>query len=354
MSYIAPRSKVLWHVKNLDMIRDGKRPPPVTVEVDLSNRCSLGCQWCHMAYTHTRGPIAGKMNKPIGQIPGGDLMDFNLARNLLYELSFIGTNAVTWTGGGEPTLHPDFDEITAFAHDRGLQQGIYTHGGHISRERARQMKRRFTWVYISLDSAHAESYKALKGVNRFGDVCNGIRHLVDAPGDAVIGVGFLINADNYEEIDDMVALAKGLGADYCQFRPTVLYDPANPGEVAEDTGWMNDAILMLDGYTDDSFVQVDLSRFQQYQDWQGHGYKTCWWTGLQAVVTPNGKVWTCINKREFPDAELGDLNENTFIDIWNRNGLHPVNGTCRVMCRGHLPNQTIEQVMVKPKHANFV
>lgn len=34
----------------------GKTKAPVNVEIDLSNRCSHGCAWCHFAYTHTKGP----------------------------------------------------------------------------------------------------------------------------------------------------------------------------------------------------------------------------------------------------------------------------------------------------------
>jgi MoaA/NifB/PqqE/SkfB family radical SAM enzyme len=294
------------------------------------------------------------MKGPEGKIPGGDLIDTDLIIRVLKEFSLTAVNSVTWTGGGEPTLHPDFEAITGYVYKEGIEQGMYTHGGHINRERAEHIKMGFKWVYISLDADNAFDYKRLKGVDKFSDALKGIEYLSRAPGDAVVGVGFLLTRSNFYSIAGMVELAKRMGANYCQFRPTIRYETVNPGKVAENTAWIHQAILALTPYVEDPFVSVDLDRFRQYVEWDGHGYAKCWWTGLQAVITPNGKVWTCINKREFPGAELGDLNDDSFGDIWARHGLHSVNGSCRAMCRGHLPNLTLEQVLTTPEHENFI
>ena len=63
-AYVDARGKLLQHMDRLAVIKTGGSPPPVNVEIDLSNRCSLGCEWCHFAYTHTRGPFKGKRAKP--------------------------------------------------------------------------------------------------------------------------------------------------------------------------------------------------------------------------------------------------------------------------------------------------
>lgn len=148
MSYIDPRNKLFQHMPTLDAIKRGKRPPPVNVEIDLSNRCSHGCAWCHFAHTHTKGPLAGKVARPAGAISGGDLMDWALAKRILRELAGAGVKSVTWTGGGEPTLHRQFDEIVDYAFTQGLEQGIYTHGGHLDDERAAIIKDVFSWAFI--------------------------------------------------------------------------------------------------------------------------------------------------------------------------------------------------------------
>ncbi len=353
--YISPQAKLFQHLDTLASIKRGERPAPVNVEIDLSNRCSLGCSWCHFAYTHTRGPLAGKMAGPEGAVSGGDLMDYDLAVRILEDLSLSGVKSVTWTGGGEPTLSPDFDDIVWNANYYGLEQGMYTHGGHINSGRAQTIKAFFTWVFVSLDECTPEAYKTSKGINRFQQATDGIRHLVSAEGNATIGVGFLLHRDNFNQVPQMVALGRQLGVDYVQFRPTVHFEQDAPGELVEDTAWMSWAIGHLHAYAGDSFVIADIERFRRYQHWQGHGYSTCFWSALQTVITPNGKVWRCTNKREHPDALLGDLSVESFADVWARSGGPcQVDNKCRIACRGDISNLTLTPLMAQQVHANFI
>jgi len=355
VNYIDPRHKVMWHLdKLLELKTSGKTTAPVNVEIDLSNRCSRGCTWCHFAHTHTRGPLATRP-KVEGRIAGGDLMDTDLALSIIDQLQAAGVQSVTWTGGGEPTLHPDFDAIVEYAHRQGMAQGLYTHGGHISQKRAALLKQAMAWVYVSLDECTPEDYQKSKGVDGFFAVAEGIVNLRSTEGAAVVGVGFLLHKDNYRKSREMVELARGLGADYVQFRPTIHHDPQEPGLRTEDTSWLKQAIDWLQPHSADPFVVMDLARFDDYQHWNGHGYQTCHWSGLQTVITPNGMVWRCVNKREQPGALLGDLSTETFADIWKRaGGSCAVDSQCRVMCRGHIPNQTTNAILSQPAHSQFI
>jgi MoaA/NifB/PqqE/SkfB family radical SAM enzyme len=354
MSFINPQTKLFEHLDRLALIKEGERPAPVNVEIDLSNRCSLGCEWCHFAFTHTRGPLAGKREKPPGAVLGGDLMTIELAESIIDQLTEAGVCSITWTGGGEPTLHPNFDRVILYAKDK-IEQGIYTHGGHIDGWRAELMKGIFRFVYVSLDAADPVAYKRDKRVDRFGAACAGIRRLANAPGDATIGVGYLITKENWREAAKAVTLARDLGADYIQFRPTILYEQTNPSQPSDDREWISEAIPFLE-YAADQWdkVEVDIDRFRMYQDWKEHGYKTCFWSALQTVITPNGKIWTCVNKREQPGAELGDLSHESFKEVWERHKAADVNSDCRVLCRGHLPNITLDQIMKRQPHGAFI
>lgn len=354
-NFINPASKLFGHLDTLAAIKRGERPAPVNVEIFLSNRCSHGCGWCAYGHTHTRGPLAGKVARPDGAISGGDLMDKKLAMNILYQLRESGVKSVTFSGGGEPSLNPDFDDIVLQAYAGGLDVGLYTHGGHIHQERAARLKELASWVYVSLDECTADAFKASKGVNRFQAATDGVRRLVAAEGNATIGIGFLLHPGNFRDIYHMVKLGRDLGVDYVQFRPAVRYQQDAPGELAEDTAWVTEAILRLGQYTHDSFVVADIERFKMYRDWQGHGYSTCHWSALQTVISPNGMMWRCTNKTEHPDALLGDLSVESFADVWARSGGScAVDGKCRTMCIGHLKNVTLNAVFAETAHANFI
>lgn len=354
--YIAPRSKLFGHIDRVLAVLEGWRPPPVNVEIDLSNRCSLGCKWCHFGYTHTKGPLAGDREKPGESVAGGDLMDTDLALSIIDQLSRIGVRSITWSGGGEPTLHPDFDTIIGHAYKQGIDQGLYTLGGHIDRDRAELLKQSMTWVYVSLDAHNEQYYSSNKGVlkKRFADACDGVMMLSNAAGYATIGLGYIVTRNNWPYVGEFVRLAKGLGADYTQFRPAIMYKANDPGVVDESGLWVEKAISELMQFQGDDFVIADLKRFEMYKNWTGHGYDTCWWSGLQTVITPNGKVWTCCNKREYPGASIGDLSRESFFAVWNRGNVAEVDEKCRVFCRGHLPNLAIEEMAVERKHGNFI
>lgn len=353
--YISPRSKLFAHPDKLAAIKAGQRPAPVNVEIDLSNRCPLKCSGCHFSYTHTRGPWAGKADKPEGAILGGDLMDETLAYSILSDLAISGVKSITWTGGGEPSIHPQFDKIIEYAASRGLEQGIYTYGGLIRGDRAAFMRKHFAWIYFSLDACTRETYRNYKGVDQFERVTDNIRRIVEMDGNATIGVGFLLHAGNWQDVHSMVALGRELGVAYVQFRPLILFEQATPQRLIDETQWIDRAVGRLNAYRDDPFVQCDIDRFRMYQHWQGHSYQTCYWSALQTVITPNGRVWRCTNKREHPDALLGDLSAETFAQLWERaGGPCQVNSGCRVMCRGAIANLALDAIMTEPVHKNFI
>lgn len=351
--YIDPQRKLFNHLERLAALKARQKAAPVNVEIDLSNRCSRGCSFCTFAYTHSRGPLVG--TRPNAQEQGGgieasgDLMATDLALWLAEDLKRAGMRSITWAGGGEPTLHPSFNKIIRATQ---IDQGLYTHGGHIDEERAALLKQACRWVYVSLDYADGESYASGKGVGpeAFAESCGGVRRLVAAEGEATIGLGFLIGKDNHHQLWRMVELGWTLGVDYVQLRPVIYSD-----EAAEDRDWLDDFLYRLNRVARRTDVIVDVSRFHMYHAWQGHGYKVCWWSGLQTVITPDGQVWACLNKRGFKGAALGDLNRESFLKIWERAPIQTVDERCRVMCRGHVPNLILGPMMQEAgRHGNFI
>ena len=119
-------------------------------------------------------------------------------------------------------------------------------------------------------------------------------------------------------------------------RPAVMYDRDNPSQLAEDTGWLHDQALW------DTFEElgIDGERFRLYRDWQGHGYETCYWAALSTVYTPDGQRWTCCNRRGVDCNEWGKPVQ--------------VDDKCRVLCRGHMANLTLNEIMQDAPHKEFI
>ena len=354
MTYIDPRGKLFSHLDRVVGWQQGQKPAPVTVEWDLSNRCVLGCQDCHFAHTHTRGPWVSKSRTlPMAYSDTGDLADVVLVERTLREMAVLGVRSIVWSGGGEPTTHPAWIEVFAFAKHCGLEQGIYTLGGLLAPEKAAFLAHTMTWVVVSLDCADAVTYAAEKGVQpeRFAAACDGVSWLSQHGG--VVGVSFLLHEKNYTQAWKMLDLARSLGATYTTFRPAIRVSQEASSVPTDDRRWITRVPFMFERLAQEKDVEIDHERFKQYADWTGHSYTECHGPRLNTTITPDGRVWICPQRRGV--TALGDLREESFADIWARHpGHYTVDAGCRVMCRLHPINQQLDAITRPRAHEAFL
>jgi MoaA/NifB/PqqE/SkfB family radical SAM enzyme len=355
MSYISP-TKVFQHIERLAMWKDGKKAAPITVEWDLSNRCYLGCEACHFAHTHTRGPwVRQDRRLPMAWEGTGDVADTGLVLRGLSQMAAAGVRGVVWSGGGEPTTHPDWPVIVEHAVGAGLQQGMYTAGGLLTSEKGQWLSDRATWVVVSLDAWTAETYATEKRCppDLFYRACDGIQHMIGRK--AVVGVSFLVHEGNWREMTAMRRLALGLGASYVTFRPRIDTQPDAPGVITSSRAWVTEALPALHEQAAHARVECNPDRFEQYRDWAGHGYTTCHGIKVNATITPDGRVWVCLQRRGVQGSVVGDLRRETFEELWLKHpGVWTDFAECRAMCRLHLVNQQLAEVFSSHPHGAFV
>ena len=357
MTYIDPRGKVFAHLDRIAGWRAGEKPAPVTIEWDLSSRCPLGCWGCHFAYTHSRGPWTSQPRMlPMAYDGVGDLADRTIVMDALIDARQMGVRSIVWSGGGEPTTHPNWEEIIGHAHQLGLDQGMYTMGGLLTTASAKTLAYAASWVVVSLDAADATTYAKEKGVppSRFAAACRGAE-LLSTYGLATVGVSFLLHAENWTRATDMLELARSLGATYTTFRPTVETSPDRPSICTADRSWVTHAEVLLEALAGEDDVEIDTDRFRTYRDWDGHGYTTCHGIKLSTTITPDGRVWICGNRRGMASSAYGDLRTESLRDIWAR---HPGTWTdfanCRVMCKLHPVNEMLEAIETPRQHEAFI
>jgi MoaA/NifB/PqqE/SkfB family radical SAM enzyme len=144
--------------------------------------------------------------------------------------------------GGEPLLNPEWAEIARLLKSHDLTLWLLTSGLSLAKHAAR-VRELFTSVTVSLDGTNARTYAAIRGVDAFDKVCEGIRR-ASALG-AAVSVRVTVQRANYEELPDFVALARDTGARQISFLAADVSNPHAFGRTLPD-GFAGDVGLRPD------------------------------------------------------------------------------------------------------------
>jgi MoaA/NifB/PqqE/SkfB family radical SAM enzyme len=119
-------------------------------------------------------------------------------------------------------LNPEWPEIAELLKSRGLSLWLLTSGLSLAKH-AQRAAELFDSITVSLDGARASTYAAIRGVDAFDKVCEGIRAVARAG--VPTGVRVTLQRANYRELLELVALARELGAAQVSF---LAVDVGNP------------------------------------------------------------------------------------------------------------------------------
>ena len=135
---------------------------------------------------------------------GVEELSLERARELADGFQELGTEAVLLTGG-EVLFHPRWDDIASTFRSRGLALWLLTAGLSLEREadRVAELCERVT---VSLDGATRETYRAIRGVDAFQTVLDGIEALVAR--DTWVSLRCTVQRANYFEMPELVRLAR--------------------------------------------------------------------------------------------------------------------------------------------------
>lgn len=183
---------------NLDYIVDKK---PLTADIFLTNYCNNRCPYC--AYAR----YEGRREK-------GAYMSFHDFVRYAERMLELGVKGFILTGGGEPTINPDFDEITAWLEDHGISYGINTNFNKLKFIKPNYLK-------VSFDAWSDESYKEKRGVVKYSTVRENIRKYREwqRTEGHTTSLGIQVLVQSMDDINLFYEANRDLDVDYIVFRP---------------------------------------------------------------------------------------------------------------------------------------
>jgi len=251
-TYTSTGLKILHHPDALRLAQK-KMAKPISLQISPTSRCNLSCVFCSNV---NRGKDE--------QLP------FDVIKTLLRRLCYLGAKTVEWTGGGDPTLYPEINEVIDIAYSMGLKQGFITNGVAVAKNLKRTSLKHLHWLRISLnclDYVDDIEIPKIKGT---------------------LGFSYVMNTETCPNtIKKLIEYGKKHKPAYIRIVPNCL--------ATDEEQLYNNKVLseMVDDWGHPFFYQAKL--FERPE--------RCWWGYFKPFVLHDGWVYRCSSVVLNLDAE---------------------------------------------------
>lgn len=358
--------KWVHHFDRLIALSQGEDVYPVTVELDLVSFCNHRCGWCVDPAHYTSS------------------LSVDFISRLLDELQELGVKGIVLKGGGEPTLHENFDLILTLVKKRGFEIGIVSNGSQLY-VHAKTIAENSDYVRISLDGPTKTSHHAIHQSHDFNKIILGVQQLISLRNNLpIVGLSFTVTDESL--LTQAVELAINLHVDYILFRPPFFEEVGRKNSMTINskkalfqafkslqTQYQNSMKVLVDYWISDSEIEafdgMPESPRRGVNSPKGvngieHAIQHCYASPLLAVITADQILYPCCNLRYLPDWEIGKIDYasgRTFKAWWNSEErkqllekIHCVN--CIRHCTHPMSryNEIIAYLKKEPFHSGFV
>jgi pyrroloquinoline quinone biosynthesis protein E len=276
-------------------------PRPYNLIAELTYRCPLRCVYC---------------SNPVGYRAVRDALDGAAWSRVFEEAAALGAVHVGLTGG-EPTLHPDLEQIVAGAARASLYSHLVTAGITLDRDRLAALVREgLRSVQLSIQDALAAASDEIAGIECF-DTKLAFAEAVRELG-LPLTLNVVLHRHNLARVAEITALAQRLGA--------IRLELAN----AQYQGWAlrNRAALLPSRAQLDAAAQEvarlraevrDVEILFVLPDYHRDRPKPCMggWGRQSIVVAPDGRVLPCHGAADLPGLEFWRVPERSLVQCWS-------------------------------------
>jgi MoaA/NifB/PqqE/SkfB family radical SAM enzyme len=305
---------VIAKLKN-ENIRKGTTSPLI-VELDPTAVCDLACPGC--------------ISEDI--IATNNSFTSERLLQIAKELKDTGVKGVILIGGGEPLSHPASRDIIKFFGENDIRVGITTNGTFMDRMLEEIAEYSF-WTRVSIDAATQKTFDILRpsktGKSVFQKVLSNIERLSKIK-KGKLGYSFLVRTEvdapvsNIYEIYDAAKLAKEIGCDYFEIKPSYNYKNGIAHTLVKHSEKsvqeIKNQIKRLEELVDENFSIIKAITLDDMlngvKQKQVKTYDHCPVAELRTLITPLG-VYVCPYWRGNNKFTIGDIKNISFKELWH-------------------------------------
>lgn len=315
-------TKIFSH---LDRVLNDQRP--ITADIFLDNYCNNKCPYC----TYRRWEFDDGARSLLFD-------DFVKYAKRLKELGVLG---YILTGGGEPTIAKDFDQIAEWLTLNNYHWGINTNFNELKLIKPDYLK-------VSLDGWDSDSYIEKRGVDVYKKVRDNIIEYSEwkRSNSPTTSLGIQLLAKSVSEVLLFYNKNRDLPVDYISIRPmestrgqyyTTLPDDADTRPVEIIRAIKNIASL-------DERVIVNYK-----WDFLDHAESSCIAQWAQVAINELGEVMYCCHK---PYQIVGHIMDEDILEKKATAGTDM--SKCDIPCRMTAPNYNVVKLSGSGKDVNFI
>lgn len=304
------QSKLAFHKDKLISVSKGEVSAPIYVRVKPTNRCNHACYYCSYV-PENDCPVSETMNFT-DEIPKEKMME------ILQDFKDMGVKAVTYSGGGEPLIHPDIVEIMQKTLNLGIDLSIITNGQELNGKKAEILKNA-KWVRISSGEIDAETFAKTRKrpESWFFKLRDNIKNFseIKSP-DCEFGINFVVQNENADKVYESVKYFKDLGVNHIKITPCWM---PNFLEYHKPT---KDSVLEQIKKAREELEGENFSVYDTYEiDFKFSGlcerkYPKCYIMQIIPVIGADSVVYFCHDKTYSKNGSLGSIKNRSFKDLW--------------------------------------
>ena len=251
---------------------------------------------------------------------------FDMAQRLAAEFPGLGVRKVTFSGTGEPLLHPRFADIVAIFKQAGVTTQLFTNGILLDQERSRALleaglDKLIVSVWAGTPEGYARCHPGSPAENfpRILDNLRRISSMKAATGRNTPEITFkhICTAHTYKEIDQTITHAYNTGCDAVLFASFVAYDKAATvvGLTSEQRKELLTLLYNARKRLDSLGKKHNLTRefLRNASEPKTLRSPACYIGWSHAKVRVDGIVMPCC----LCNIVLGDINTHSLREIWN-------------------------------------
>ncbi|KPA16300.1 radical SAM protein [Candidatus Magnetomorum sp. HK-1] len=298
-------------------------PPPLQLNIEITNACNYDCLTC----CRKEKLIEGKVT-------------FIDQKILHKNIEQINPEYVSIAGMGEPFLHPKIFDFLNFFMENRIKTSITTNGSTLSSYANNIVDSCLKVVTISIDSAISETYIKIRGKDYLSLIIEGIQKINKIKKQKKkqfpqLSIHFVIQKNNYKEVDDIYEFAKQLNIKMLYYVPVEII----PGSKVDkekhyniDYNWLINKLTEIRHKSYRDNINTNLEIWERDKTYLYYKYnqndinaspimnRPCVRLWISTYIDVKGNVYPCCIPVFFPKNEkyiMGNINEFSFKEIWN-------------------------------------